>query len=91
MGWGFPSWAGPTQPVDQSTARLARPTEPMGQAKLSRVGADTEMLVLDTKPSVMMIVDWYSNNFSIMIRESLNTAAARPKIKSMVPSMVHRL
>ena len=91
MGWGFPSWAGPTQPVDQSTARLARPTKPMGQAKLSRVGADTEMLVLDTKPSVMMIVDWYSNNFSIMIRESLNTAAARPKIKSMVPSMVHRL
>ena len=52
------------------------------------VGADTEMLVLDTKPSAMMIVDWYS---SIKIRESLNTTAARPKIKSMAPSMVHCL
>ena len=55
------------------------------------VGADTEMLVLDTKPSAMMIVDWYSNDSSIKIRESLNTTAARPKIKSMVPSMVHCL
>jgi hypothetical protein len=91
MGWGFPSWAGPTQPVDQSTTRLARPTKPMGQAKPGRVGADTEMLVLDTEPSAMMIVDCYYNDFSIKIRESLNTAAARPKIKSMVPSMVHRL